>query len=143
MKKSELIELKGLLERLCDIYENLKAVENEKTRILTNGTASELIELMNTEQALFMESRNTEKKRIALCRSMEYKTLSELINSSEECREMLHPVYIRLSDAVNEVKNINNLNMKLLETRATTIRFLLEKIGIFSQNKIQKVQARA
>jgi hypothetical protein len=33
--------------------------------------------------------------------------------------------------------------MKLLETRATTIRFLLEKIGIFSQNKIQKVQARA
>lgn len=142
MNKTLLMELKMLLERLYDIFEKLKEVESEKTRILTNGTTVELIELMNTEQALFMESRNIEKKRIALCRQTEYKTLNELIESREDYRDILYPIYIKLSNVVNEVKKINNLNMKLIETRLATMRLLLEKIGVLGQNKIKQVQAR-
>ena len=135
MKISDITELQKLLGCMYYLYGKLQTLENEKTQILTKGNANELITLMNSEQALLMECRSLEKHRMNICKKTEYETLRELVESSDECREYLGPIYIKLSDTVNAVKKTNSLNMKLLDTRLATMHFLLNRIGISEQNK--------
>ena len=67
MKKMDIAKLAELLDRLCHLYDRLKEIESEKTKVLLSGDVNELSSLMNLEQAVMMECRNTEEERLKLC----------------------------------------------------------------------------
>jgi flagellar biosynthesis/type III secretory pathway chaperone len=145
MKKMDIAKLAELLDRLCHLYDRLKEIESEKTKVLLSGDVNELSSLMNLEQAVMMECRNTEEERLKLCDGGGYKTLKELMESSEDRKMVIWPFYIKLSETIKELKKINALNMRLLDSRLSTIRFLLNKIGLsVSEGECRKtVRAKA
>ncbi len=122
----------GLLEILqaqCDVHLKQLAIEEEKTRVLLEGDAKDLLPLLNDQQALLMQSRELEKQRCVICSGTAYPTLRELVDSSVEHKARFGTVFETLSAAVMALKKKCGQNKKLLETRAATIRFLLGQSG--------------
>lgn len=126
---SNLAGLKELLSEQCDVHRKLLSLEENKTKVLLAGDAQELLPLLNDQQALIMQSRELEKQRNAICSGMEYPTLRKLVESGEEYKALLGTVFDDLSTAVFMLKKKTTLNKRLLETRLSTIRFLLGQSG--------------
>ncbi|MEA4831978.1 MAG: flagellar export chaperone FlgN [Oscillospiraceae bacterium] len=142
MSPADLTKLSKLLDSLSRHYSKLQDMENEKTKALMSGDIDALNKLMNDEQAVLMECHNTEEARKKLCINSKYKTLGELMESSEEYGCLLGPVFKKLSDTLNSVKKANMLNMRLLEVRKSTTSYLLEHIGISDQETGYKKSVR-
>ena len=126
----DLSELKEVLSTQCMVHQKLLALEESKTKVLLDGDPEALLPLMNEQQALLMQSREIEKKRMAICAGTPYATLKELVQSSSECKSQLEPIFTNLSDAVMTLKKKCALNNRLLETRLSTIRFLSGQAGL-------------
>lgn len=126
---SKLAGLKENLSAQCAVHKRLLALEEEKTGILISGDAQALLPMLNEEQALLMQSRELENKRISLYAEPKHKTLRDLIESGEESRVLLAPVFQELTAAVVALKKRSARNKKLLEARLSTIRFLLGNAG--------------
>ncbi len=127
--------LKEVLSVQCEVHRKLLAQEEEKTRLLLVGDAEKLIPLLNDQQALLMQSRELEKQRNAICLGLGYKTLRELVESSEEFKALFGAIFEELSTIVTTLKKKCVLNKRLLETRLGTIRYLLNQSGMDSGAK--------
>lgn len=126
----DVMALKEVLSVQCDIHQKLLSLEETKTKVLLDGDPEALMPLMNEQQALLMQGREIEKRRMAICEESPHATLKELIQSSDDCKAVLEPLFIKLSEIVFTLKKKSSLNNKLLETRLSTIRFLTGEAGL-------------
>ena len=85
----DLSGLKEVLSAQCTIHQKLLALEEAKTKVLLDGDPQALLPLMNEQQALLMQGRELEKRRIALCADSPFSTLRELVQSGEDCKNAL------------------------------------------------------
>ena len=126
----ELSELKDVLDAQYAVHQKLLVLEEAKTKVLLDGDPEALVPLMNEQQALLMQGREIEKRRMGICACFPYATLRELVQSSAENKAALEMVFSELSNVVVTLKKKCALNNKLLETRLSTIRFLSEQAGL-------------
>lgn len=139
---NSLIELQGLLFSMKDSLDKLLIVEKEKTAILEKGSVEELNNLMNTEQALIMESSTAEKQRVNLCNNVNVQSISELIEKFPETMPTLNPLYLDMVEIINSIKKVSVLNMKLIDTRLNITKFMTTQLGIDSENTTYRKNAQ-
>ena len=139
----EIKALAQVLETQRITYAKMLEMEEEKSQALIKGDAEALTKVMSAQQALMVQARGLEAKRMAICDGMEHQTLRELVDSSPECREALDPVFNSLSETVASLKKKNARNQKLLEARLTTIRFMKERLGLQDNTYSKTMQVRA
>lgn len=129
----ELALLCGLLEKQYAVQKRLLELENSKTLILAKGDDSKLDQFIKQEQPLIMETDNLEKQREALLKKigMQNLTLKETIDRAESpIKSELSDIFRRLSDVVDQLKNVNQLNMKLLNLRLQTVKSINAQLGV-------------
>ncbi len=140
---NDMLSLKQILEAQRATYQRMLDMEEEKSEALIKGDTAALTKLMSAQQALMVQAKGLEERRIALCSGLEHKTLKALVESSPECREALEPTFLALSDTVNALKRKNNRNRKLLEARLGTIRFMNERLGLTPNTYAKGVHRKA
>lgn len=140
---NDMLSLKQILEAQRATYQKMLDMEEEKSDALIKGDTAALTKVMSAQQALMVQAKGLENKRIALCGGLEFKTLKALVESSPECREALEPTFLALSDTVTALRKKNNRNRKLLETRLATIRFMNERLGLTPNTYAKGVQFKA
>jgi flagellar biosynthesis/type III secretory pathway chaperone len=134
-------DLKQVLEGQYATYQRMLSLEEEKSQALMAGDTALLTQVMSQQQALMVQAKGLEDRRLELCAESPFQTLGALVTSSPECREALEPVFTALSQAVRALKKKNARNRKLLEARLTTIRFMNEKLGLTASTYSKKVKA--
>ena len=139
----DLISLRQTLEALCATYRRMLDMEDDKSEALIKGDTEPLMKIMSAQQALMVQARGQEQRRIELCRKAEHKTLKALVESSPECREALEGVFHELVRTMADLKKKNARNRKLLETRLATIRFMNERLGLTPNTYVRGVQYKA
>ena len=139
----EITALAQVLEAQRVTYAKMLEMEEDKSQALIKGDAEALTKVMSAQQALMIQARGLETKRMAICDGMEHQTLRELVDSSPECHEALEPVFNSLSEAVTSLKKKNARNQKLLEARLTTIRFMKERLGLQDNTYSKTMLVRA
>ncbi|MEA4921199.1 MAG: flagellar protein FlgN [Clostridiaceae bacterium] len=119
-----------LLIQLRDLYAQLLCLENKKTELLAKGQVEMLSMLMNDEQAILMRCRSAEKARIELCSSENGIRICDLVSREDGPEELLSPIFSELCKIIKDLKKVNDRNIKLADTRLSTVRMLLKEIGI-------------
>lgn len=140
---NDMLSLKQILEAQRATYQRMLDMEEEKSEALIKGDTGALTKIMSGQQALMVQAKGLEDKRIVLCSGMEFKTLKALVESSPECREALEPVFQALAQTVTALKKKNTRNRKLLETRLSTLRFMNERLGLTPNTYAKGVQVKA
>lgn len=140
---NDILSLKQILEAQRATYRKMLDMEEEKSDALIKGDTAALTKVMSAQQALMVQAKSLENRRVALCGGLEFKTLKALVESSPECREALEPTFLALSDTVTALRKKNNRNRKLLETRLATIRFMNERLGLTPNTYARGVQFKA
>ena len=125
----DLRELARVLDAQRATYAKMLEMEEEKSQALIKGDADSLTRVMSGQQALMVQARGLEDRRMKLCEGTA-PTLREFVDSSPECREALEPVSLALSETVRSLKKKNLRNRKLLEARLVTIRFMNQQLGL-------------
>jgi len=139
----DLIPLKQTLEALCATYQRMLGMEDDKSEALIKGDTESLMKIMSAQQALMVQARGQEERRVALCRTTEHRTLKALVESSPACREALEGVFHDLVQTMTVLRKKNARNRKLLETRLATIRFMNERLGLTPNTYVRGVQYKA
>ena len=140
---NDILSLKQILEGQRATYQKMLDMEEEKSEALIKGDTQALTKVMSAQQALMVQAKGLEERRIALCGGLEFKTLKALVESTPECREALEPTFTALSDTVTALKRKNNRNQKLLESRLSTIRFMNERLGLTPNTYAKGVHHKA
>ena len=140
---NDILSLKHILEGQQATYQRMLDMEDEKSQALIKGDTRSLTKVMSEQQALMVQAKGLEDRRLALTSGMEYKTLGALVMSSPECREALEPVFLALSQTVKALRKKNAKNRRLLESRLATIRFMNERLGLTPNTYARGVQVRA
>lgn len=125
-------------EKKC--YEALLDIGREKTKIIVNGEASELVELTNVEQELLSKVIGLDKKRLQIIEDIALVTNKDaseltisyladlLVNQKEE-----HGDLVRLREEIREIvegfKVINDRNKLLLQESLDYIDFTMNAIS--------------
>lgn len=124
-------KLKELLEESADLYNNFLELEYEKYDTVLKNDIETLDDVVSKEQAFYLKMRGLEQKREKLIDSMGMsgKTLKEIIDSSEEAKNMLIEEYEKLNSIMSEVKKISHLCKTLLEVRLHRIDKAMSQLG--------------
>jgi flagellar biosynthesis/type III secretory pathway chaperone len=126
----DILSLKQILEAQRATYQRMLDMEEEKSQALIKGDTAVLMKIMSAQQALMVQAKGQEERRVALCSGMKHKTLRALVESSPERKEALEGVFLALVQTMTSLKKKNARNRKLLETRLSTIRFMNERLGL-------------
>ena len=122
-------ELLGTLETQKSLLAQLLKIEKKKTDILQKGPITVLDAVIMDEQALVMECSAIENQRMILCEKLEVKTINELIKKKPEYIDSIEPLYKSTIEIISEIKKVNSLNMKILDTRLKLIKFMSTELG--------------
>lgn len=128
-------KLRNLLVFMHSILEKLLSVEKEKTTVLEQGDMEKLNALINEEQALAMECQSAEKQRIELCTRIGVESMSELYEKFPDKKEVISSIHSKLTETVNEIKKVNAVNTKLLDTRLKIVKFISAQMGVSAEEK--------
>lgn len=123
MDKYETIS--SLLSKQIEIYTDLLGLENEKTRILLEGKADKLDEILNDEQPLIMKSESLENERRSFQQNSGLGTVSlrQIIEDYPESRNYgLDGQFVKLSKLFEKIRKANGLNKRLVEAHLKTLR---------------------
>jgi len=121
-----------VLQQENRIYEELLKISKSKTNTVVEGKVSELESMVKLEQALVMQFGKLEKKREELIGGLsgilklkpEEITVSELLKVTDsEQGKKLKECQDNLADTVSELKDINDLNAKLIQNSLDYINF--------------------
>jgi FlgN protein. len=137
----ELALLCGLLEKQYAVQKKLLELENDKTLILAKGEDSKLDQFIKQEQPLMMETNNLEKQRETLLKKMgmESLTLKETIERTQSpLKSELNDIFRKLSDVLDQLKNVNQFNMKLLNLRLQTVKNINAQLGVQDESVTYK-----
>lgn len=139
----DILSLKQILEALRATYQTMLDMEEEKSQALIKGDTAVLMKIMSAQQALMVQAKGQEERRLALTSGMRQKTLKALVESSPECKEALKGVFQALVQTMTSLKKKNARNRKLLETRLSTIRFMNERLGLNPNTYARSLQYKA
>ena len=127
------VQLSDILKKQCKVQKDILEIEKQKNDILLKGDAKRLDGLMNSEQALLMESSNYEKERETFQKNndmgeMTLKNIVERYAPNDEYS--LKTIMNELTETISKLKHANALNEKLLNTHLQLIHQFREQLGI-------------
>jgi len=126
MKFKNLIQT---LETQINIYKEYIEIEKSKTNAVVNSDIIKLDGILSSEEILYMKSQSYEKKRINIMKSLnlENKTLLEVIDFAEgKEKDRLSEILEELSFYIDELKQVNECNKKLVKSRLDIISAITE-----------------
>jgi hypothetical protein len=132
--KNDIECLRDSLVSLKKTLEKLLTAENEKTKALETGDVCKLTTLINSEQALVMESSAAEKRREQVCERLGVKSMTEFYDRYPTYKEHIAPVHSELLNYAALLKKAGALNNRLLDTRLSVIKLMNSQLGIYTEN---------
>lgn len=131
--ETELVkQLTDVLNQENEIYDTLSKISDNKTDLIIGGKVVELGEVVKVEQSLIIKISKLEDKREKivdkLCGTLGKKpdemTISALASQlGENESDMLKECQERMFKCINKLKNINELNSKLIKNSLEYIDF--------------------
>ena len=112
------------LETEVGIYKDFKEIEEGKTAVIIEGDIEKLDEILNREHIMHMKLQSIEKKRIETMRGLGLagKTLADVISVAQgRAKEKLSEILNELNDYIDDLKQINDHNTKLVKARLEII----------------------
>ena len=125
-------QLTEILSQENDIYDTLSKVSNNKTDLIVGGKVSELESIVKIEQSLIMKISRLESEREKivekLCNLLDIKpreiTISELAKKLGQAEsEQLTACQKDMVAKINKLKDVNDLNSKLIKNSLEFIDF--------------------
>ncbi|HPD00752.1 MAG TPA: flagellar protein FlgN [Acetivibrio sp.] len=126
-------DLIDVIEKELKIYEDLLEISKNKTDIIVKGKVKELESITELEQSLIVQIGKLESVREGLvdkiCSdigkdSSTNMTITELIGYAEAPQaERLNSCKEKMTSALNEIKDINDINAKLIKSSIDFIDF--------------------
>ena len=121
-------ELLPVLTRLAEVLRQLSKEEEAKAGAASAGHHDQLDGLLADEQALILEFRGLEQKRLSILEDAGFKdsTLRELLEQEDEDgRLQLSPLFDELTEAAEQLKSMKDSADRILKVR-------LRQISLFS-----------
>lgn len=125
-------ELLPVLHRLSEVLLRLERAEREKAEAASHGQHKLLNPILTEEQALFLELRGLEQKRLSLLKGagLEKATLRQLLEQEDqEGKELLSPVFEELDQAARQLKMTKESADRILKVRLRQMEHLLGASG--------------
>lgn len=131
-------ELINVLEEEAVIYDGVLKNSKEKTEVIIEGKVNELEKMVKLEQSFIMQLSKLESRREELIGEISEQagikqediTISELMkNADEGQKEALKKLQDRIVRVIEELKNTNALNSRLIKNSLDYINFSL---GLFT-----------
>lgn len=121
-------ELLPVLTRLAEVLRQLSKEEEAKAGAASAGHHDQLDGLLADEQALILEFRGLEQKRLSILEDAGFKdsTLRELLEQEDEDGKLqLSPLFDELTEAAERLKSMKDSADRILKVR-------LRQISLFS-----------
>jgi hypothetical protein len=121
-----------VLEQETKIYDDLLKISRDKTDIIVEGKVSELENIVKLEQSYILSMSKLENVREALVEKLSSTlgldasemTISTLTNyANDECVKKLKTCQMTMSTLLNDLKDINSTNSKLIKNSLEYIDF--------------------
>jgi len=136
-------DLIGILDEEANIYEEVLNISKDKKDIIIAGKVTDLEKLVKVEQTLILKISGLELKREQLVDKLSAQiradsneiTVSELLKHLEgEQAAALRKRQEKIIDVINELRNTNALNSKLIKNSLDFINFSMNLIASFDVN---------
>jgi len=137
MNDKDLQKLATLLAKQLDVQNKFLDLEKRKTKVLVDGNIEKLDEILRQEQPLILTSGSLEKQREALLAEAGLldMTLRQIMeNYDPENKYLLKSKFDNLVDVLSQLKKVNNMNAKILNSRLSVIGQCLSLIGLRQEN---------
>lgn len=134
MNSQKINELMDILDREAEIYEDILKLSRNKTDFIIKGKVSELDNITKIEQALIMDMAKLEDLRektvsdlsVDINSNTSQITVTELLKHLDDSQaERLEAYKTNLLGIINEIKDVNDLNSKLIQNSIDYINFSL------------------
>lgn len=138
MNRQNVIELINILERETEIYEELLKISKDKTDIIVKGKVTDLENITKVEQNFALDIERLEALREKVIKNLaddiginhSNLTISKLIKYlDKENAQELEKCKENLLGIINEIKNINDLNAKLIQNSIDYINFSINLLA--------------
>lgn len=142
MNSEKINELLDILDRQAAIYKDILELSKNKTDIIIKGKVSELDNITKLEQSFIIEMGKLEDSREKIINdlSADIKLNASEINITELLKhvdnsqaERLEAYKENLLGTINEIKDLNDLNSKLIQNSIDYINF---SINILSNTSV-------
>lgn len=128
------------LDSLYEVHQEMLGISKTKQGAIVNNDVEKLIEVMNQESRCVKQIEQLEANRVKACqdfliekgiKSQLQLTVTELtrIAFDPSDKKALQDVQSRLSQTLNELKTLNELNQKLIEQSLGFIDYSLGLLG--------------
>ncbi len=146
MDNALISRLNAVLEQETKIYEAISKISKSKTNIIVQGKVQELENMVKLEQALILQLGKLENEREKtvenLAKQLDIKssqfTISELARHlGGEAGQKLKTYQEHLARSINNLKDANELNSKLIKNSLEYIEFsinLISSVGAGTNN---------
>lgn len=151
----EICRIIEILEREYSILKEMLEICNSKTKFIVENNISALIEQSTIEKQKAEEINKLEDLRQGLIakiskeKSVEISSLDDLLEICEgQQKQKLIDIKDSISKVIREIKNVNDLNLRLIQTSLEYIDFMTNLISSYftddttyqkdGQNKITK-----
>lgn len=131
-------ELMDVLEKETALYEDILKISRNKTRVVVEGKIQELDSIVKVEQNIVLQIGRLEDKREELVARIrtelgldsEQITISEIVKHvPEEQAVSLKASQEKMVNTLGELKNVNDLNSKLIRNSLDYIDFSVNLIS--------------
>ncbi|AEV70535.1 flagellar protein FlgN [Acetivibrio clariflavus] len=140
MNSRNIDELISILEREIGIYEELLKISRDKTDVIVKGKTAELDNITKVEQTFVLDIGKLEALRekavnhlvndIGMNNTVSDITISELAKYLDnENAQRLENCKNNLLNIINEIKNVNDLNSKLIQNSIDYINFSINLLS--------------
>lgn len=138
MNGQKINELMDVLEREAGIYDDLLKISQNKTDIIVKGKVSELDNITKLEQTLILNMSKLEEIRESIINDLSAElgvnqsdmTISELLKYIDNSQvQKLEAYKTNLLDKIKEIKEVNELNSKLIKNSIDYINFSINVIS--------------
>jgi len=124
-----------------DLYSQLLKLESEKTTALLESDIEKLGNFINEEQVITKKIANSEVRRQEFLKSagLPGRTLSEVIAVADKTyAEKLNGQFVKLSSIVNNLKEVNDYNIRIVKSRISFIDDLTDKLSTSSGRSVER-----
>lgn len=132
MNSQKINDLMDILEREAGIYEDLLKLSRDKTDIIVKGKVTELDNITKLEQTLILNMAKLEALREKIVNDLSAEiyvnpseiTVSELLKHLDDSQaQRLEAYKTNLLNTISEIKDINEVNSKLINNSIDYINF--------------------
>lgn len=131
----------SFLEEYANFFETILVTEKEKLQILMHGEVKDIEKTIAVQQANEKKIQNMEKKRAEMQKSAGFDgyTLKQIIDNFEgEEKKNLHGLFIRIDQALNDIKFYNKKGMEVVQTNLHLFGEHQKNETLYSKDSIAK-----